>query len=56
MERDIELSWEEASEVLAALDMAIDAANRAGAFSQQLELEDAFAILRDKMFPTMPDA
>jgi len=56
MARDIDLTFDEASDVLAALESAADEAARHGLFTLQLQVEDAIAILADKMFPGLPPA
>jgi hypothetical protein len=56
MARDIELSFDEASDILAALEEAADAAARSGQFALQIQVEDAIGIMVTKMFPDLPPA
>jgi len=56
MERDITLTFDQASDVLAALEAAADEAQAHGQFALQMEVEDAIGILVDKMFPGLPKA
>ena len=56
MARDIELSFDEASDILAALEEAADDAARSGLFARQIQVEDAIGVMVTKMFPDLPPA